>query len=682
MVSFTKRKIFFHAFWITLVFLPGCITLDVEEKIVIRYESKPTVVEDTFNIVYYPKDSTSFFSQKTPEAVYTFKFWEPQFFEYEEPETYRIALQNYQNLYWFARVPVPGYAQMSSYYVDNVPNASSEKTKSYQVLNPKEVPVQYSNYRIAAELMRCHAPIDSSLSYLEKELFLYPTTYDAYILYWSLKYEKKGKTPEALAQIEQEMAEVRRNRRDNSELLEAIALTYIYGIGDRRKAYDITRDIPDSYLHRLNLYNRFLMEMNDDSRELSLMTMTEKFPASELTVRMNLSMLLDYISKKNFRERAAIFAENILNKRIASLRAAKVNTYAVRFLFNYYASIDLAKALPYVQEVLRLDYDRMMYDEITMMLFAERFADSPEYSGLAIDLANKVLLSLSEKRKSYASSSIESEVVDSEQACEALEADLKGRANYAIGMAYHRIGDTKNAESNLLRAKDLSISRRAEIFFALAKTLKNTEPERAFDYALKSAALLPNGNQSDWIRNEFSKKELRKWLENGQTLSAKIDAVQQELILPAPNVQLKTLDGSSLSPRELSGNILVYFFWSPKSAISKMLFSELQLLYAKYHARGVSLYAIDTEGNLSEVKENPREYGYSFPFAAPVSNMARDFQISYLPSAVVVQDGKIFYQNFGYQTNFMEKLEAELQQLLRLKTAQVEKEQVDSEEEK
>jgi len=675
MASFNTPKFFFLSFWLTLLFLPGCITLDVEEKIVIRYESKPTVMKDTFNIVYYPKDTASFISGKTPEAVYTFKFWTPQFFEYEPPEIHRISLENYQNLYWYARVPVPISAQMVSFYVANTPNQNPKKTQSYQVLNTKNVPVQYSNYRIAAELRRCGAPIDSVLSYLEKELALYPTTYDAYILYWSLKYEKNGKTPEALAEIEQEIAKVRRNRRDNSELLEAIALTYIYGIGERRKAYEITRDIPDSYLHRLNLYNRFLMEMNEDTRELSLMTMTEKFPGSPLTVKMNLSLLLEYMSKKNFRERAAIFAENILSKRIASLKAAHVNTYAVRFLFNYYANIDLSKALPYVQEVLRLDYDRMIYDEITMMMFAERFANSPEYSGLAIDLSNKVLLSLANKQKAYALSSAESEVIGTQEAHAFLEQDLRGRANYAIGMAYYQIGDTKNAESNLLRAKDLSTSRRAEIFFALAKTLRKAEPERAFNYALKSAALSPNGAQTDWLRNEFPKKTLRKWLKKGETLSSKIQEAREATSLPSPDIQLKTLQGQTIDRQALSDKIAVFFFWSPKSAISKMHFNDLQLLYAKYYARGVLLYAIDAEGKLAAVKENSRKYAYSFPFAMPTSNMVRDLKISYLPSAVVIYDGKIYYQNFDYQNDFVGTLEAELLQLLRLKAMKAESEE-------
>lgn len=77
-------------------------------------------------------------------------------------------------------------------------------------------------------------------------------------------------------QLSGEIAEVRRQRRDDPRLLEAISLMYIYGLNDRRRAYEITRDIPDTYLHPLNLYNRFLMEPDNDKRELALSAMTEK----------------------------------------------------------------------------------------------------------------------------------------------------------------------------------------------------------------------------------------------------------------------------------------------------------------------------------------------------------------------------------------------------------------------
>jgi hypothetical protein len=49
-------------------------------------------------------------------------------------------------------------------------------------------------YRIAQSLMRSNAPTDTVLKILRAEIDRYPDTYDAYILYWSLYYEQKGRT--------------------------------------------------------------------------------------------------------------------------------------------------------------------------------------------------------------------------------------------------------------------------------------------------------------------------------------------------------------------------------------------------------------------------------------------------------------------------------------------------------
>ncbi len=646
----------------------GCIALDVQESEVTQYRSDHTAINDTFNVVY-PMTSKDF--DNPPIAKIVFNFWEPQFFENGEPYFKTITLKNYQHSYWLGKIVVPSDAKILSYSIINRTDSEKKTSKNFLVLNNQKVPVPTAHYRLATALHRNNAPVDTVLYHIEQELKLYPNNFDAYILYWTLIYEKNGKTPEALAELENQIAIARRNRRDNADLLQAISLTYIHAIGDRRKAYEIVRDIPDTYLHKLNLHNRFLVEPNEELREMALMTMTEKFPSSKLTVKMNLSLLLKYISNPNaYRERSAIFAQNILNQRLSSLRTSKVNTYAVRHLFDYYAKINLKKALPYVQDILRIDYDRAVYDAITLAGFAERFAASQEYSGLAIDIANKLIQNLDLGNFSLAASQVEREIPESSDAFKIVKDDLTGRAYYAIGYSYLTIGDMQSALDNLFQAKGLCISKEPEILFAIAKCYELSDRDKAFSYAIESQALKPNQEKLNWIKTTF-KKSLSKRLKNKQTLESKINNLKLKLGKTAPSLTLTTVLDEQVHSMTSGDKINVYYFWSPDSEVSKMFFNKLQLLYAKYRARGVNFYAVTVQNDLKPIKDHPREYAYSFPFAKGNSSMIRDYNISYLPTTIIVKNGKILFREESFMNNYIENIEVAIQSLIRPSSRQI-----------
>ncbi len=649
---------------LALMGLSGCIALDVQESQVVEYRSKNTAVNDTFNIVYFPTDSLMN-KQEPPKAKLVFNFWEPQFFENDESFYKTLTLKNYKDQYWLGQVVVPADAQVLSYSILNRSDWRKNYSKNYLVLNKQKVPVPTSHYRLAVAMHRNGAPTDTIMYHIKQELKRYPNHFDAYILYWTLMYEKGGKTQEALAELENQIARVRRNRRDNSDLLQAISLTYIHAIGDRRKAYEVVREIPDTYLHKLNLYNRFLVEPDEELREMALMTMTEKYPSSELTVQMNLALLLKYISNPNaYRERSAIFAQNILNQRLSSLRTSKVNTYAVRHLFDYYAKINLKKALPYVQDILRIDYDRVVYDAITLAGFAERFATSQEYSGLAIDIANKLIQNLDVGNVSFNTSNVEREMPDQKDALNLIKDDLTGRAYYAIGQSYLTIGDRLGALDNLYQAQSLSFSKQPEILFALAQSQKTANPKAALDYALESIALKYDPQKVTWVKNEFKKSTLGS-LKSTKGFESKLKNVKASLSKPAPNMSLTTVAGEQVFANATDGSINVYYFWSSHSEVSKMFFSKLQLLYAKYRARGVNFYAITTDNDLAPIVENAREYAYSFPFARGTDSMIREYKVAYLPTTVIVKDGNIQFREESFMNNYIDHVETAIQSLLR-----------------
>jgi thiol-disulfide isomerase/thioredoxin len=640
--------------------LASCVSLEdeVEEVSPISaLKADSAIVDDTFSMLYVaPKG----INDLSPVAVYTTNFWTPTFFEYAQPSINVLPMSKLNDTIWAANVKVPRNAQVISYTVLGVPNEDSLATKNFPILDSRtKRTIKASMYRIAQALLRSHAPADTILKALRDEIERYPDTYDAYILYWSIYYNEKGRTEKALTEIETQMEDLRRQRRNNADLLQAIALTYIYGIGDKAKANRVLQDSPDSYLHPLNLYNRFNTELDIDKRELALSVMTDKHPMHPLTPKMYREMLYYYIAnQKVFADRAAMFAEKIWRRNLNSLRQNGVMTAAVRYLFEYYSKIDLSRAMPYVKELLRLDYDKQVYDAKTIVLFAERFADSQEYSGLAIELSAKAIQVL-ESKETYAfiNSSAEREFIAS--AIESGEAknDLIGRAYYCIGKAYLRVNEISNAISNLKQAANMCLSRRAEIYYELSQAMMSIDKSDAQDYAIRSLVHNSVPERREWFQKNFKPR-----LRPKETLQDKIDQFRSERPERAPSVTLTLIDESKPTINTQSGSVYVFYFWSPTSTMSKMIFSDLQLLHAKYRARGVELYAIDTDSALSTVKASLSEFGYSFPFASADSAVLSSYRVAFLPSAIVVKDGVIVARHSGYERDFVMRLEADVQQ--------------------
>ncbi len=644
--------------------LASCITLEEEVEEVsplsaLKVDS--AIVDDNFTMMYRaPKGATEI----APVAVYTTNFWTPAFFEYAQPNIKSVPMTKFNDTIWIATVPVPRTAQVMSYTVLGVPDGDSLATKNFPILDSRtKRPIKATMYRIAQALMRSNAPTDSVLKMLRAEIDRYPDTYDAYIMYWSLTYEQKGRTEQALAEIESQMADLRQRRRNNSDLLQAIALTYIYGIGDKVKANKILQDSPDSYLHPLNLYNRFSMEIDIDKRELALSVMADKYPTHPLTPKMYRELLYYYIAnQKVYADRAAIFAEKIWRRNLNTLRQNGVMTAVVRYLFAYYSNIDLSRAMPYVKELLRLDYDKQVYDAHTILLFAERFAESQEYSGLTIELAAKAMQVLEAKEKeSFFNPNAEREFTVSAVESGEAKNDLIGRAYYCIGKAYRRVNELNNAISNLKQAANLCLSRRAEIYYELANAMMTIDKSDAQDYAYLALAFNATPERRDWFTKNFKPR-----LRPKETLQTKIDQFRNERPERAATVTLTLTDGNKSAINTQSDKVYVLYFWSPTSIMSKLLFSDLQLLHAKYRARGVELYAIDTDNALATVKASPSEFAYSFPFASVDTSVLSAYRVAYLPSAIVVKDGVIVARHAGYERDFVARLEADVQQFFAL----------------
>ncbi|MCS7210993.1 MAG: TlpA family protein disulfide reductase, partial [Chloroherpetonaceae bacterium] len=179
----------------------------------------------------------------------------------------------------------------------------------------------------------------------------------------------------------------------------------------------------------------------------------------------------------------------------------------------------------------------------------------------------------------------------------------------------------------------------------------------ALTSALKSLAAQPSQNVQKWIEETLKPK-----FKKGESLETMRLAAGSTASAPA--LQLSMLDGKTVSLASLSSKLVLLYVWSPNSTLSKFLLSDLQLLNAKYRARGVSMIALDVEDGLKTVRQSPDEYAYGLTFAAASPAAVQDYQICLLPSVILIKDGKVVYRQFGYSREFLSQLETALQEFL------------------
>lgn len=82
---------------------------------------------------------------------------------------------------------------------------------------------------------------------------------------------------------------------------------------------------------------------------------------------------------------------------------------------------------------------------------------------------------------------------------------------------------------------------------------------------------------------------------------------------PAPEVDVKLLNGKLLRAKDLRGKVIVSVVWATWSPAARMELPDLQKLYAAHRERGLEVVALSIDENVAEVKEFWRARGFSMP---------------------------------------------------------------------
>lgn len=95
--------------------------------------------------------------------------------------------------------------------------------------------------------------------------------------------------------------------------------------------------------------------------------------------------------------------------------------------------------------------------------------------------------------------------------------------------------------------------------------------------------------------------------------AAGLHADAAELDQPAPQLDIKLLNGKTLKAKSLRGKVVVNLIWATWSPAARMELPEVQKLYLDHRNTGLEVVALAIDENVGDVRDFWRKRGYSFP---------------------------------------------------------------------
>jgi len=112
---------------------------------------------------------------------------------------------------------------------------------------------------------------------------------------------------------------------------------------------------------------------------------------------------------------------------------------------------------------------------------------------------------------------------------------------------------------------------------------------------------------------------------------------------PAPDFELKTLDGESISLSDLKGQPVLINFWQTGCAPCVIEMPYLQEVYNEWSDQGLVLLAVNVAGNSSQVEEFAKTLNISIPVLLDTKGLvAVRYNIMYYPTTYFIdKDGVV-----------------------------------------
>jgi peroxiredoxin/predicted negative regulator of RcsB-dependent stress response len=136
---------------------------------------------------------------------------------------------------------------------------------------------------------------------------------------------------------------------------------------------------------------------------------------------------------------------------------------------------------------------------------------------------------------------------------------------------------------------------------------------------------------------------------------------------PAPNFDLRAIDGQEITLQDLKGKVGILAFWRREQKNSQEALRDLEKIYQELKDKEIMVLAINGDrAKDQEIKEVGVSYGLSYLLAGDEErNVYKDFGIIVLPSTIIIgPEGKLEYFTPIHPNNFFDRVRGGIRVLL------------------
>jgi peroxiredoxin len=133
---------------------------------------------------------------------------------------------------------------------------------------------------------------------------------------------------------------------------------------------------------------------------------------------------------------------------------------------------------------------------------------------------------------------------------------------------------------------------------------------------------------------------------------------------PAPELDIRLLNGKLVKAKDLRGKVVVNMIWATWSPAARIELPEIQKLYQAHRAQGLEVLALSIDENVGDVRAFWRQRNYSLPVAMRSDAFFERYgRVSTTPMFYVVDRQGVLRHRIAGPIAY-EKLEALLRPLL------------------